>query len=84
MDKRTPPGPIDTAVLEMFHERVRTHLLIDQINGVRKNDALTTLILDLDDDRYPPIILSASLEIQWYENDKYNFHYREKHADGTV
>lgn len=84
MDKRTPPGPIDTAVLEMFHERVRTHLLIDQINGVRKNDALTTLILDLDDDRYPQIILSASLEIQWYENDKYNFHYREKHADGTV
>ncbi|WP_129114040.1 hypothetical protein [Halegenticoccus tardaugens] len=77
-------GPIDSAVLESFRDRVRGHSLVARTGGARTDGRLTALVLHLDADRYPATVLEASVEIQWYVNDEYNFHYRERHDEGTV
>lgn len=84
MEGHTSRGPVDSAVLNLLRERGRTNSLVEQTDGIRTNDTLTALILRLDEDRYPSVVLSVSLEIQWYENDEYNFHYCEQHDDETV
>jgi hypothetical protein len=38
----------------------------------------------LDPDRYPPHTQEARLEIQWYTNGDYNFHYVETQDAGDI
>ncbi|WP_336001814.1 hypothetical protein [Halorientalis halophila] len=40
------------------------------------------LRVELADDYYPSSV-SARLEIRWYRNDDFNFHYQEKRREGT-
>jgi hypothetical protein len=84
MRPHTPRGPVDSGVLELFHNRLRTNPLVERTADTRTDDTQTALIVHLDVDRYPPIVSSVTLEIQWYENDEYNFHYCERHDNETI
>lgn len=84
MKSHTHRGPIDSGVLQLFRDRVRTNPLVERTAGTRTDDTLTALVIYIDANRYPSSVLSASLEIQWYETDEYNFHYCEHHNNETV
>lgn len=77
-------APIDAAVLDLFRERARTHPLVGRIEAKSDFDAISTLVLRFEEDRYPESVSGARLEIQWYENGEYNFHYHESHENGRV
>jgi hypothetical protein len=40
---------------------------------------IPTLVIRLDQDRYPQPITEVSVDIRWFENGEYTFHYREYH-----
>ena len=72
--------PIDSAVLVSLRDRASTHPLVARVETERSDGALVGLRLVFDRDRYPEVVNGATLTIRWYENDEYNFHYRE-HRD---
>jgi hypothetical protein len=76
---RPPRAPVDSAVLQRFRDRARSHPLVAETNAERTGGAITTLVLVLAADQYPDRIDEARLEIQWYENGEYNLHYYEDH-----
>ncbi len=71
-------APIDDAILRTIAERARTHSLIETVRTERTDGMLSMVVAVLDLDRYPPDIREARLEIQWYTNGDYNFHYVER------
>jgi hypothetical protein len=77
-------APIDTAVLDLFRKRARTHPLVSRIEAKADFDAVSTLVLRFEKNGYPESVSSARLEIQWHENGEYNFHYHERHESGQV
>jgi hypothetical protein len=76
-------APVDDAVLRSIRDRVRTHPVIDTVTAERTGGLLSMIQAACDPDRYPAHITAARLEIRWYTNDDYNFHYIETHAGGT-
>lgn len=77
-------APIDDAVLESFAERARTHQLIRTVQSEQTDGMVSMVAVALDLDRYPPHIQDARLEIQWYTNGDYNFHYVETQDSGEI
>lgn len=77
-------APIDDAVLELLAERARTHSLIEAVHTEHTSGILTLVTIRLDSDRYPDAVEDARIEIQWYTNGDYNFHYVETHADEEI
>lgn len=77
-------APIDDAVLGTIAERARTHSLIETVRTEQTGGMLSMVSAILDSDRYPPRIQEARLDIQWYTNGDYNFHYVETHESGAV
>ena len=78
----SPAAPIDESVLETFYQRAETHPLTQTVQGDRTGRTLTQLTVLFDTDQYPEHIDTARLEIQWYQNEDYNFHYIETHPTG--
>lgn len=74
-------APIDDAVLETIRDRVQTHPLVDTVTTERTGATLSMVQLACDLDRYPAHVTAVRVEIRWYTNDDYNFHYVETHAD---
>jgi hypothetical protein len=74
-----PSAPIDGAVLETIRTRAGTHPLIESVRTDRTGGTISTVCAKLDLDRYPARIQDAELEIRWYTNSDYNFHYLETH-----
>lgn len=77
-------APINTAVLDLFRERARTHPLVERTEAKEDFETPSTLVLRFETDRYPESVSDARLEIQWFENDEYSFHYHESHEYGRV
>lgn len=77
-------APTDDTVLETLHERARTHSLIETTQVERTGGAISMVRADLALDRYPAHIQDARLEIRWYTNGDYNFHYVETHSTKEV
>jgi hypothetical protein len=74
-------APIDDAVLRTLRERARTHSLVSTVTTERTGDTISVVRLECDPDRYPERVKGTRLEIRWYTNGDYNFHYLETHAD---
>lgn len=79
-----PAAPIDTAVLETIRDRLRTHSLVDSVRMEQTDGPISQLVVAIDPDRYPDHVNEARLEIQWFRNEDYNFHYIETHRSGGV
>jgi hypothetical protein len=77
-------APIDDAVLETIAERARTHSLIETVQTERTGEMVSMVVAILDSDRYPPHIEEVRLEIQWYTNGDYNFHYVETQESSDI
>ena len=75
-------APIDEAVIERFFERSQTHPLVETVTGDRTGGTLTLVRVTFDLDQYPDRVQGAKLELRWYANGDYNFHYTETHASG--
>lgn len=73
-------APVDDAVLEGTANRARTHSLVETVRTEQTESTVSMVVLELDGDRYPDRVQAASVEIQWYTNGDYNFHYVETHA----
>jgi len=79
-----PSAPIDRSALEAIGEIARSHELVA---SAEVNDALPSadghaqVVVALDARQYPSPVTDAILKIQWYENDDYNLHYRERRSD---
>ena len=75
-------APIDKSVLETIYQRAETHPLTQSIQSDRTGRTLTQVAVLFDTDQYPENIQAARIEIQWYRNGDYNFHYIETHSTG--
>ena len=73
--------PLDPVVLEAVGRRTESHPLVD--GWVFQPDAMSPrrLELRLDVDQYPTSITAARLDIRWFENGDYAFHYVERRDD---
>lgn len=83
----SPSAPIDRSALETIAEIARGHELVASadVNDVLPTaDSHAQVVVSLDAHRYPSTVSAALLEVQWYENDDYNFHYRERRPDGDA
>ena len=76
----TPTAPIDDTVLESFFQRAQDHPLIETVEGDRTGGMLTAVRAGFDPDQYPRRVRTAELEIRWYTNGDYSFHYFETHT----
>lgn len=77
-------APIDRSALEAIAEIARGHELVASadVNDVLPSaDSHAQVVVALDARQYPSSITDARLEVQWYENDDYNLHYRERRPD---
>ncbi|QLH81302.1 hypothetical protein [Halosimplex pelagicum] len=79
-----PAAPIDEPALEAIRDLAQTHSLVNRIQTEQTGSTLSLLIVDLDRDRYPDQVADVRLEIQWYRNDDYNFHYVEHQSSNRV
>lgn len=79
-----PAAPIDTAVLETVRDRLRTHSLVDTVRIEPTDGPLSLIVASIDSDRYPKQVVDVRIEIQWYTNNDYNFHYIETHRSDAV
>jgi hypothetical protein len=77
-------APIDDAVLETIAERARMNPLIKTVQTEQTGGMVSMVVAILDLDRYPQQIQEARLEIQWYTNGDYNFHYVETKDSGNI
>lgn len=78
--ERPPRAPVDSTVLDQFRDRTRSHPLVAETTAECTDGATSTLILVLDVTQFPEMVRDARLEIRWYENGEYNFHYYEDHG----
>jgi hypothetical protein len=76
-----PTGAPDWGVLDALSTRATTHPLLASV--VRDREA-SELVVTVAPKRYPDRVERATLAVTWYVDDCYRFHYRERHADGTV
>jgi len=77
----SPSAPTDRSSLETIAEIARSHELVANVdvNDVLPSaDSHAQVVVALDARQYPSPVTDARLEIQWYENDDYNLHYRER------
>lgn len=74
------PTPIDRSVLERMQSQFVGSRMIETAEIVQEGKL--HLRVALSDDYYPGDV-SARLEIRWYRNDDFNFHYQEKQQDGA-
>jgi hypothetical protein len=79
-----PAAPIDSTALDAICDRARTHSLVEQIRREQTGSSVSMVVLRLSTDRYPEYVQEARVEIQWYTNDDYNFHYVEQHASEDI
>jgi len=77
-------APIDDSVLELLAERARTHPLVETVRTEHTSGILSLVVVELDRDRYPDRIQDARIEIRWYTNGDYNFHYIESHTSDKI
>lgn len=75
-------APVDDGVLGELCDRAVTHPLVARVERDRTAGTLSTVVLVLDDVQYPGWVEEARLDIRWYTNGDYTFHYIETHADG--
>nr|WP_255192443.1 hypothetical protein [Natronobeatus ordinarius] len=79
-DDGASPAPIDRAVLERMRSRFRGRRTFESAEIVAEGNL--SLCVELSGDYYPTEA-SARLEIRWYRNDDFNFHYQEECRDGV-
>lgn len=77
-------APVDETVLETLRERARIHSLIEGTQVERTGDTVSMVRAEFDLGRYPTQVQDARLEIQWYTNDDYNFHYIETQSTDEI
>lgn len=77
-------APIDDVVLESIAERARAHQLVKRVQSEQTGGMVSTVVATLDPGRYPPHVQEARLEVQWYTNGDYNFHYVETQDSGDI
>ena len=77
-------GPIDDEALDTITQLARTHRLVGQVYVDVDKGGRRELHIDLNRDRYPRTVETASIYIQWHTNDDYTFHYRDVHAAGDA
>ena len=74
--------PLDVTTLDLFSRRAATHALIER--SLFSPDRLSPrmLVLHLDAGQYPSPIVTARLDVRWFEGGDYSFHYLE--SDGET
>jgi hypothetical protein len=77
-------APIDDSILELLAERARTHPLAETVHTEYTSGILSLVIVELDRNQYPDRIQGARIEIRWYTNGDYNFHYVETHSSDEI
>jgi hypothetical protein len=75
-------APVDDAVLGELRDRAATHPLVDRVELDRTAGTLSMVMLIFDSSQYPGWVAGARVEVRWYTNGDYSFHYVETHADG--
>ena len=79
-DDGASPAPIDRSVLEGMCSRFVGHRTFESPEIVE--EGRLHLRVGLSEEYYPHDE-SARLEIRWYRNDDFNFHYQEERQDGV-
>jgi len=80
IDDGASPAPIDRPILERLRSRFTGSRLFESVEIVEEGNL--HLRIELSGDYYPGSV-SAHIEIRWYRNDDFNFHYQEVHEDST-
>ena len=77
-------APIDSAILDMLSNRAQTHSLVETVRTEQTGGMTSLVMVKLDGERYPNSIKKGRIEIQWYTNGDYNFHYIETHTADDI
>ncbi|MFW6436533.1 MAG: hypothetical protein ACOCYZ_02745 [Halococcoides sp.] len=82
MTEDGPGGPLDVATLDVLARRASRHPLVD--GWAYRPDELSPrrLAVTVDDTQYPASVTAVRLDVRWYENGDYTFHYVETVEDG--
>ena len=80
VDDGASPAPIDRSVLERLRSRFAGSRMFESAEIVEEGKLYLRVALS---DTYYPGSVSARLEIRWYRNDNFNFHYQEKRQDSV-
>lgn len=80
VDDGASPAPIDRSVVERLQSRFVGSRMIETAEIVE--EGTLHLRVALSEDYYPGDV-SARLEIRWYRNDDFSFHYQEERQDST-
>jgi len=79
-----PAAPVDSPGLETIRDRARTHSLVERTRVEQTGSTISMVVLSLSMDHYPGHVQDARIEIQWYLNGDYNFHYVERHRSEKI
>lgn len=80
IDDGGSPTPIDRSVLDRMQSRFAGSRMVKTAEIVEEGKLHLRVVLS--DDYYPSDVF-ARLEIRWYRNDDFNFHYQEEQLDST-
>jgi hypothetical protein len=80
VDDGASPAPVDRSILERMRSRFVGHRMFETVEIVEAENL--HLRVELSGDYYPTEA-SARLEIRWYRNDDFNFHYQEQRRDSV-
>lgn len=76
-----PEGRLDVATLRVIARRARTHPLVSDWVLLPDSRSPRRLRVRLDPDAYPGDVSSARLDVRWYTNGDYSFHYVENQGN---
>ena len=76
-------GPLDISTLETLGRRATTHPLVTDWRFRLDPISPHVLELTLDVGQYPAAVEASRLDMRWFTDETYSFHYREETADGA-
>lgn len=82
-----PPGstgPPDRHTLRLLERHFTDDPLVGETTFEPNHHEPRTLLATLDDDRYPNEVVSARVDVRWFESGDYSFHYVEHRSNGDL
>jgi hypothetical protein len=74
-----PKGRLDTAVVGTLARRAVSHPLVTKWAYAPNARSPRSLVIELDATAHPTAVTDARLDVRWFDNDDYTFHYIETH-----
>lgn len=76
-------GPPDRQTLRLLEEHLADDPLVASTVFEPSHHEPRSVVVRLDEDRYPPRVSRVRMDVRWFERGDYSFHYVEHRSDGS-